>query len=158
MIQQIQKHQLSACLEIIHRSFATVADDFGLTAENCPTNGAFIPLSRLQSDYDKGSLMFALYADGEIIGFMEIAAYNNEVCAIEKLAVLPEYRHYGYGKRLLDYAKQTAADKGYAAIHIGIIEENTRLKSWYADNGFVHTGTKVFPHLPFTVGFMQWVL
>ena len=43
-------------------------------------------------------------------------------------------------------------------ITIGIIEENTVLKNWYADHGFVHTGTKKFPHLPFTVGFMTYML
>jgi len=158
MIHQINENQLPDCLDVIHRSFATVATDFGLTADNCPTNGAFIPLSRLQSDYNKGHLIFGLYADDEIVGFMQLAKYSDEVCGLEKLAVLPDYRHHGYGKRLLDFAKQTAIDKGYTTIHIGIIEENTQLKNWYADNGFVHTGTKLFPHLPFTVGYMQWVI
>lgn len=35
-------------------------------------------------------------------------------------------------------------------------EENTILKTWYAANGFVHTGTKKFKHLPFTTGYMEW--
>lgn len=40
-------------------------------------------------------------------------------------------------------------------IKIGIVEENTILKEWYEKIGFVHTGTKKFEHLPFTVGFME---
>ena len=41
------------------------------------------------------------------------------------------------------------------ALRIGIIEENVRLRAWYEGLGFVHTGTRVFAHLPFTVGFME---
>ncbi len=37
-----------------------------------------------------------------------------------------------------------------------IIEENTVLKNWYIANGFVHTGTKKFDHLPFTTGYLEW--
>ena len=37
---------------------------------------------------------------------------------------------------------------------IGIIEENNRLRDWYIRQGFSHIGTKVLPHLPFTVGLM----
>ena len=29
------------------------------------------------------------------------------------------------------------------------------LKAWYQSQGFIHTGTKTFDHLPFTVGFME---
>jgi hypothetical protein len=43
-------------------------------------------------------------------------------------------------------------------ISIGIIEENTVLKRWYSNNGFIHLGTKTFDHLPFTVGFMEAVI
>jgi hypothetical protein len=38
----------------------------------------------------------------------------------------------------------------------GIVEDDTVLKNWYTANGFTHTGTKRFGHLPFTVGFMEW--
>jgi Sortase and related acyltransferases len=158
MIKLIQENQLPDCLEVIHRSFATVAEEFELTPENCPSNGAFIPLSRLQNDYDRGNMMFGLYDDEKIIGFMEIAEYNTEICGLEKLAVLPEYRHNGYGKQLLDFAKKTAVDKGYKIMHVGIIDKNTRLKNWYSKYGFIHTGTNTFPRIPFVVGYMQLMI
>ena len=74
----------------------------------------------------------------------------------EKLAVLPQYRHNGYGKKLIAFAKEKAKEMGAAKITIGIIEENARLKNWYASNGFIHTGTREFSHLPFIVGFMEY--
>ena len=41
-------------------------------------------------------------------------------------------------------------------ITIGIVEDNTVLKEWYTANGFIHTGTKQYGSLPFTVGHMEW--
>ena len=72
------------------------------------------------------------------------------------VSILPDYRHFGYGKELLDFCKDKVREFGGNKITIGLIEENTILKEWYIANGFVHTGTKVFEHLPFTVGFMEW--
>jgi ribosomal protein S18 acetylase RimI-like enzyme len=71
------------------------------------------------------------------------------------VAILPEYRHFGYGKALLDFFKDKIKELGGNKITIGIVEENTVLKEWYTTNGFVHTGIKQFEHLQFTVGYME---
>lgn len=69
---------------------------------------------------------------------------------------MPDYRHLGIGKELVnfavDYCKKTLDSN---KIKIGIVEENTVLKEWYKALGFVHTGTRKYEHLPFTVGFME---
>ena len=57
---------------------------------------------------------------------------------------------------LLNHAADTVKSLGGKIIKIGIIEENTVLKKWYIANGFVHTGTKKFEHLPFTSGYLEW--
>lgn len=71
-IKEIHAGDLEQCAEIIRRGFGTVASDFGLTAENCPTNGAFIKADRLISDMNKGNLMYGLFADGSMIRFMQL--------------------------------------------------------------------------------------
>ena len=38
----LQAADLPACLEVIRKSFATVAEEFGLTPENCPTHTSFV--------------------------------------------------------------------------------------------------------------------
>lgn len=157
-ILEMQLSDIDICAEVIRRSFLTVARDFGLTQENCPTNGAFIQPSRLLSDRQKGAFMYKLVEDNTIIGFMSLVPKDACAVELEKLAVLPEYRHGGYGKILLQYAREKSLSLGFRKITIGIIEENTRLKKWYSDFGFIHTGTKNFPHLPFTVGFMELIL
>jgi ribosomal protein S18 acetylase RimI-like enzyme len=81
---------------------------------------------------------------------------NGGVYELNHLAVLPEWRHYGYGRRLLDFCKAKVRELSGEKISIGIVEENTRLKDWYASNGFIHRGIKKFEHQPFTAGFMEW--
>ena len=155
MIKQINESDFLECIDTIHKSFQTVADEFGLTPENCPTNGAFMPVMRLENDYKKGDKMYGLYEGGNIVGFVQLAKKENGVFELEKLAVLPEHRHKGYGTQLIHFSEEKVSEFGGTVITIGIIEENTRLKDWYTQNGFVHTGTKTFSHLPFTVGFME---
>jgi len=157
MIVEVDESKLDECLEVVHMSFATVAEEFGLNPENCPTNGAFMPFEKLRSDFAKGNLMFAICADGKIVAFMQLSQGGGAV-EMEELAVLPAYRHNGYGKRLIAFAKRKAQALGANRITIGIIEENIRLKNWYESNGFTHMGVKKFPHLPFTVGFMECLL
>ncbi len=53
-------------------------------------------------------------------------------------------------------AKARVKDLGGSTIAIGIINESTVLKEWYAANGFVYTGSRKFDHLPFTTGYMAY--
>lgn len=154
-ISSVYKPQFEYCAALIRESFLTVANDFGLTVENCPTNGAFLQADRLAADMEKGNLLFGLFEKGRMVGFMELERSREGHAILEKLAVLPACRHRGYGRHLLLYAKETARDMGARKLLVAIIEENTVLKQWYLDNSFVHTGTKKFNHLPFTVGFLE---
>ena len=100
--------------------------------------------------------MYGLYCDRRLVGYVSLSQENDGVYELHNLAVLPEHRHEGYGKKLLDFCKNKIKALGCNKITIGIIEENTVLKNWYTANGFAHKGTKTFAHLPFTVGFMEW--
>ena len=155
-IKTIEKAELPAALGVIRRSFATVAEEFGLTRENCPKHTSFLPMEYLETQFGWGWIMFGLYENGEIVGYVSLSKGEDGAYELHHLAVLPEFRHHGGGKRLLDRAKETVVQSGGTTITIGIIEESTVLREWYAANGFVHTGTKKFPHLPFTTGFMEW--
>ena len=158
MIKQLNPAEFSIAAELIRKSFSTVAKEFGLTAQNCPTHTSFITTEDIQKHFEWGWLMYGFYEDNQIVGHISISKSQETDGAYEphNLAVLPEYRHKGYGKQLLDFCKAKAKDLGGTKLHIGIIEENTVLKNWYAANGFIHTGTKRFPQFPFIVGFMEW--
>lgn len=155
IIKKVSYEELDTCAALIRESFATVAEQFYLTPQNCPTNGAFIERSWLETEWRKGILMYGLYCDGILAGFMQLEQKAPDICELKKLAVRPEYRHLGYGAMLLSFARKSAIELSAKKITIGIIEENVILKEWYRVNGFVHTGTKRFDRLPFTVGFME---
>lgn len=155
-IIKVTKDNLPECLDVIHQSFATVAADFGLTEENCPKHTSFIPLSYLETQMKWGWLMFGLYTDKRIIGYMSLSKEADKAYELHNLAILPEFRHNGFGKQLLDHAKETVRSLGGSKIKIGIIEESTVLKNWYITNGFEHVGTKKFDHLLFTSGYLEW--
>ncbi len=147
--------QLNICLDIIHKSFQTVADEFNLTKNNCPGHTAFMPMEKLLSQFNTGTPMFLYEYQNDYVGYFSLSIDKNCV-ELNNLAVLPESRHLGIGKELVNYAISYAKNVvGASRINIGIIEENTVLKEWYRTFGFVHTGTKKFKHLPFTVGFMN---
>lgn len=147
--------QPNTCLDIIHKSFQTVADEMGLTKENCPGHTAFMPLKKLREQLKCGNPMFLYKYENKFVGYFSLSV-NGDSAEINNLSVLPEFRHLGIGKELVDFAVDYSKNTlGVDKIKIGIIEENTVLKEWCGKLGFVHTGTKHFEHLPFTVGFME---
>ena len=155
MIRQLKYSDLESCVDVICKSFETVARDFSLTEKNCPNHTSFIKLEKLQNQFNKGSQMFGYFCDNEIVGYASLTKIDNLTYELNNLAVLPEYRHKGYGKELVDFCKTQVEKLSGDRITIGIIEENQTLKNWYTDYGFIHTGTKKFEHLPFMVGYME---
>ncbi len=156
VIFEVRDNELCECLDVIHKSFKTVANDFNLTKENCPRHTSFMPLTFLQTQIEWGWKMYGLYAGKKIIGYMSLSSMDEECYELHNFCILPEYRHKGFGKMMLDFAKDKVIELGGNRIKIGIIEESTKLKSWYISNGFVRIGTKKYEHLPFTSGYLEW--
>jgi len=156
MIRKISSSEIPECAAVIRDSFSTTARDFGITEANCPNHTSFIKTEKLQKQYDDGRPMF-VYTDGnKIVGYFSLAPMESGDYELNNLAVLPEYRHMGYGREMVLFAIERARELGGNKISIGIIEENTVLKNWYSRLGFLHTGMKKFGYLPFTVGFMEY--
>lgn len=155
IIRVESKEQLDICLDIVHKSFQTVADEMILTKDNCSSYTAFMPIEKLISQFENNTPMLLYQYNGCFAGYFSLSI-NDDSVELNNLAVLPEYRHLGIGKELVDYAITYSKNiLGANKIKIGIVEENTILKEWYKKIGFVHTGTQKFEHLPFTVGFME---
>ena len=160
-LRAIQKTELSTCLDIIHRSFKSVADKLNLTKENCPGHTSFMPMEKLEQFWDWGFLMYGLFSEKkELVGYMSLSKVPDRetVFALHNICVLPEYRKKGYGKILLDYAKQKVKELNGDVLFVDFIEEHTALKEWYLKNGFVHKGTEKYEHLPFTVGKAEYYI
>jgi len=160
VIRRIDPAEFPLAAEVIRASFATIARDFGITKENCPRHTSFITVDDLQRNLEWGWLMYGLYEGDRLVGYISISESRevDGVYEIHNVAILPDFRHKGYGKQLLDLCKAKVKELGGHKISLGMIEENAVLKNWYAANGFIHTGTKRFDHLPFTVGFMELMI
>lgn len=146
---------LATCAEVIASAFRTVADEFGLTEANCPSHPASVTAEDLRELQQKGAALFGLRDEQGLVGCVALEQADQSVWYLEKLAVIPGRRHEGLGRMLIDFAFDYVRKHGGKAISIGIIDENTILKTWYTSLGFAETGTKRFPHLPFTVCFME---
>lgn len=147
--------ELINCVAVIRESFLTVAEEFKLTVENAPTNPAFIELDWLIKMKEKGIALFGVYNEDTQIGFVAIERAKEGRYYMEKLAVLPEFRHKGYGRRIMDFVCDYIRSNGGGKIGIGIINENSILKQWYQNYGFQEDELKKFAHLPFTICLMS---
>lgn len=158
MIKVIDKKDVSECAEVIKQSFMTVADELGFTVENAPGFTAFsISEDKLISQLeDEHRIMVAYYLDSrKIIGYYSLLLQGNAQCELNNLCVLPDFRHNSIGTALLNDVYDRAQREGCGKINIGIVEENSVLRRWYEENGFIHTGTKKFHFFPFTCGYME---
>ena len=159
MIKEIDKSEIPECVNVIRKSFQTVADEFGFTIENAPRFTAFATtVERLfyQLEFEH-RLMAAFYDDGngKIQGYYSLQFIENNECELNNLCVLPEFRHKKIGEALLDDAVARTKSNNYTKMKIGIVEENKVLRKWYEAHGFNHTHTIKYDFFPFTCGYME---
>lgn len=157
MIRCMERCEIEECVEVIRKSFLTVAQEYGFTRENAPRFTAFATThERLYHQYDEGRPMFG-YVDGagQILGYYSLHIQEKGECELNNLCVLPEYRHRNIGQNLFFHALVTADNRGCKKVNIGIVEENRKLRTWYENLGAKHIGTKKFEFFPFTCGYME---
>ncbi|MCL2740570.1 MAG: TIGR04076 family protein [Oscillospiraceae bacterium] len=150
--------RLPECAEAVRGGFLTVAKDFGWTREGCPGHTAYISDEKLASDFGEGRHPFGLVVDGKVFGFASVVDAGGGAFELRHLSVMPFWRHFGYGGRLLDRCAMEAAAMGGTKLTLDLVDENAVLKDWYLSKGFRYTGSRTFPHLPFTVGYMEKAL
>ncbi len=155
-IREIKETDISQCVEVIRKSFGTVANEFGFTQENAPRFTAFATDERRIYWHLNGEHrpMYGYFTDAGLVGYYSLAIQDKDACELNNLCVLPDLRHRKTGQILLLDACSRAGEMGYKKMNIGIVEENRVLREWYEAFGFVHTGTEKFDFFPFTCGYM----
>jgi len=152
-IESVSRIRQSA--RIIRDSYKTVADEFGLTRENCPTYPSFIRSPELVKLKDEGLRYFGLFMGKEQVGFIAIEKGPDGSYFLAFLAVLFEHRHRGFGGGLVKFALDfTRANHGNM-VTLRMMDEQRVLKDWYQQIGFKIKRVNNYMHIPFTVCLME---
>ena len=156
-IRHMSFEEIFSAVDVIRKAFKTVADEFGFTEENAPRFTAFATdEQRIGYQFlEEHKPMYVYLLGGKIVGYYSLAILNENEVELNNLAVLPEYRHNGIGRKLLNDCFERVKALGADKLKIGIVEENQVLRKWYESNGFIHTGTVKFDFFPFTCGYME---
>jgi len=143
---------------LIRNSYRDVAQRFDLTPENCPKHPSNCTDEWIRNDFARGVSYYILEHNGQPTGCAALEISDPDISYLERLAVLPDNRRKGFGRKLVDHVFHQAKDSGINKISIGIIASQTDLKRWYQKIGFIKGDTKEFKHLPFPVIFMIYNL
>jgi N-acetylglutamate synthase-like GNAT family acetyltransferase len=143
---------------IIREANRDVAVRFGLNATNCPKHPSFCSAEWVKSDFARGERYFILTAGGRPVGCVAYEVPNAQVAYLNRLSVLPVWRRYGHGKRLVEHVIALARTAAIPSISVGVIGGHEDLQRWYRKQGFVDGEVKRFPHLPFSVKYMHYAV
>ena len=129
-IQEIKpREQIAAIGTLVRRSFATVAEEFSLTAQNCPYHPAFLSdKALLRPMVKRGVTCLGVYVNEEMAAFAALVPKGRYVFELTRLCAAPEHRHSGLGGLLLAGAVRIAQERGGRKIEAEVISENAILK------------------------------
>ena len=142
--------------KIIRTSHQDVARMFAITEENNPKHPSFCTTDWVLKDFRRGEEYFLYRIGDTVAGCVAFEQPDAQTAYLNRLSVLPGYRHQGFGAALVRHILAYARSRQVSIVSIGIIAAHERLKAWYASLGFIEKDTRTFAHLPFDVTFMQY--
>ena len=157
-IREGTKEDIDVLVEIIQNAFEDVAQRFGLTLQNSPTHPSNCRPEWILREMNRGVTYYILENMGQPAGCVAVERINDEVCYLERLAVLPDERRQGFGEALVKHGLWQARRLKVCRVGIGLIAEHEELRNWYEKLGFEETESKSFPQLIFRVTFMTYYL
>jgi len=129
-------HNSRIITEILNKAFNTVALQFNFTRENAPRFPAFIDQTIIEKDLQRGLKMFGFKVNDRVAGCIGYSFYKEKIYLIERLATLPEYRHSGIGRKLMDFCENKIRDAGGKIIELHVVDQNKVLIEWYEKQGY----------------------
>lgn len=153
-IRPADHNDIAILTEIIRKANQVVAERFDLRPDNAPKHPSSCTEEWIRDAFEKGISYYVLEEDGCACGCVALERAKEEVCYLERLAVLPECQRRGFGEALVEHVFTEARKLGVRRVEIGTITEYSELSAWYQKLGFTITRTRSFDHLPFNVTFM----
>ncbi|QZY53884.1 GNAT family N-acetyltransferase [Crassaminicella profunda] len=127
-IRPLRKEDYTDCVHLLNQSFAE----------------KYINLKQLEKEILKNTLLYGAFEKSELIGCVGLLQKSEESYKIVRLAVHPNYRHKGYGEKLIAHAETIAILNGGNKMSLGFLVPNESLKSWYLSLGYEIEKTKKY--------------
>jgi ribosomal protein S18 acetylase RimI-like enzyme len=86
------------------------------------------------------SILYILEVDGKAVGMGALMKLDEGVAELKRMYIRPEYRGYGYGRKMLDKLTETARDFGYFTLRLDTAEYMAAARHLYESQGFSVTG------------------
>lgn len=150
------RDDIDILVDLIRNAFSDVAERFGLTPQNSPTHPSNCRAEWILREMNRCVAYYILENEGRPAGCVALEQINDEVCYLERLAILPDLRRQGFGSALVRHALEQARLLNIFRVQIGIIAEHKELHDWYEKLGFEDLEQKTFPQLVFRVAFMAY--
>jgi len=155
-IIQSKKEDAKKIAPIVSEANKDVAELFNITFENAPKHPSFYTPEWVLADFKRGEQYFLFIEGGVAKGCVAFEKPDSETAYLNRLSVLPGFRHNGIGTELVKFICNYSEAKKVKRVSIGIIAEHEVLKNWYLALGFIEGEMKKFEHLPFDVRFMRY--
>ncbi len=98
----------------------------------------------------KGGHIFMVYLNHQAVGCVALIPLANGVYELSKMAVSPELRGLGIGRRLLQHAITQAKRIGAKSLFLGSNAKLTNAVHLYESVGFRHVDPENIPPMPYT--------
>jgi len=145
----IEANDSGIVTDILNKAFMIVALQFGLTKENAPRHPAFIGSDAIERQLAGGLKMYGYAINDQIVGCAGYWSDNDNIYHIERLAVLPEHRHQGIGKKIMAFVENKIMENGGKIAEIHVLDKNNLLIAWYKELGYAEIRIDELKHLPF---------
>ncbi len=143
---------------IVREANKDIAKQFNLNKENNPKHPSFYTKEWVLLDMQRGEEYFICKEENTDMGCVAFEQANESTAYLNRLCVLPKYRHNGIGGSLVNHIVEYSKSKNLEVVSIGIIAAHKVLKTWYSSLGFNEGITQKIDHLPFDVTYMQYEL
>lgn len=98
----------------------------------------------------KGGHIFIVYVDARPVGCVALIPIGGGVFELSKMAVTPECRGRGIGRRLIEYAISQARMLGASSLFLGCSTKLPSAVHLYESVGFRHVDPESLPPIPYT--------
>ena len=89
--------------DILNKAFMTVAIQYNFTKETVERFPAFMESVVIYNQLKNRLKMYGYKEDNKIVGCVGYSLFNDKIYMIERLGTLPEYRHKGIGRKLMEF-------------------------------------------------------